>query len=35
MSLVINHNMMAMTASRNLATSYSNLGTSVARNNFV
>ncbi|GAB7080381.1 flagellin N-terminal helical domain-containing protein [Megalodesulfovibrio paquesii] len=31
MSLTINHNMMAMTASRNLRTAYGNLGTSVER----
>jgi len=31
MSLVINHNMMAMTAARNLRTSYNALGTSVQR----
>ncbi|GAB7081729.1 flagellin [Megalodesulfovibrio paquesii] len=31
MSLAINHNMMAMTASRNLRTAYGNLGTSVER----
>ena len=31
MSLVINHNMMAMNASRNLASSYNNLATSVRR----
>ena len=31
MSLIINHNMMAMSASRNLRTSFSNLGTSVSR----
>ena len=31
MSLVINHNLMAMNAARNLTTAYSNLGTSVNR----
>ena len=31
MSLVINHNMMAMNAARNLGTSYNNLSTSVQR----
>ena len=31
MSLVINHNLMAMTAARNLSTAYANLGTSVQR----
>ncbi len=31
MSLIINHNLMAMTAARNLRTSYSDLGTSVSR----
>ncbi len=31
MSLIINHNMMAMNASRNLSTSYKNLATSVRR----
>ena len=31
MSLVINHNLMAMNAARNLSTAYSNLGTSVQR----
>ncbi len=31
MSLVINHNLMAMTASRNLRSAYGDLGTSVAR----
>ena len=31
MSLVINHNMMAMTANRNLASAYNNLGTSTER----
>ena len=31
MSLVINHNLMAMNAARNLSTSYSNLGNSVQR----
>ncbi len=31
MSLVINHNMMAMTSARNLNTAYSNLSTSVQR----
>ncbi len=31
MSLVINHNMMAMGAARNLGTAYSNLGTSIQR----
>ena len=31
MSLVINHNLMAMNAARNLSSSYSNLATSVAR----
>ena len=31
MSLVINHNLMAMNAARNLGNSYNNLSTSVAR----
>jgi flagellin len=31
MALIINHNMMAMTANRNLSTAYSNLGVSVNR----
>ncbi|THB70231.1 MAG: flagellin [Desulfovibrio sp.] len=31
MSLVVNHNLMSMTAARNLRTAYNNLGTSVAR----